>query len=71
MIMTELGTAGISMALGQIEEAMGLLDGRKFVFDLYHAYKALVRARDLLHNAMQAQQVAVFEAPIRGEEIRS
>jgi hypothetical protein len=43
----------ILMALGQIEEAMGLIDGRGCLPPcspdrLYDAYKALIRARNLL-----------------------
>ena len=39
----------VEFALGEIREAMGLLDGRTSREDnVYHAYRALVRAQDYL-----------------------
>jgi hypothetical protein len=53
-------TMSIALALGQIEEALSKLDA---------AVTALMNARNLLRNATQAQEVAVFEAPITAKEV--
>lgn len=56
---------GCLMAIRQIEEAIGLIDGRAGNCSTYllDARKALVNARNMLRNA-------ILESPIRQEEIR-
>ncbi len=52
----------VALAVGQIEEAMGLIDGRARRDDsdrMLHAYEALVRARDLLLAKAHAAPAAV------------
>ena len=55
----------LAMAIGQIEEAIGLIDGRAGYrcTHLLDARKALVNARNMMRNAMD------YEA-LRQEEIR-